>query len=233
MQEISRNDSKYLEIENLEDYEITSSMLYEMYIRKIGEENGQVTNGDLLELKSIKIKDVILYKSSLDEFTLQNVIYSIFPNLLDDAKAKLIKEYKSQEEDFISAKLSSFSFDLEYLIKEYIEKIDSLDSKGKNIINFQTIVYKDGITNTYITITKDILKEKINLANNVPTVYPTFKRPQLYLKENYFVHINYLNLALPDKELFSFIKKLKEKVKKESIKINSLLDNDSINFHNI
>ena len=49
------------------------------------------------------------------------------------------------------------------------------------------------------------LERIISINNNITTVIPCYKRPQIFLKENYLVNINSLNLALPEKELISFI----------------------------
>lgn len=290
---IKRTDSRYTDIDNLEKYEVTSCVVYEMYIRSVGEEHRLNLNGNLIEYEKLKISDIVLYENTTYKFTLQDIIYSVFPQLLEDAKKKVEKEVtkelknkgekltnkkicflenikkrrsrehnklkekfkeeisqklsieieklfekynkiineaessyslkiKEEERKFNQLKdykLSHFSFDLDYLISEYVEKIDDKD------INFQEVTYKDLITGKYITVTKEFLLSRINEKNILTTVIPSFKRQQVYFKENYFVNIKYLNLSLPNKEIIDFIEKLRKKIKEDTSKINKVIKN--------
>lgn len=208
---IKRSDSIYKDIEKLNKYETSSCVIYEMYIRAFKQER-IVISGDNPIIEAQKIKDLILFKSVNFQFTLQDIIYSLYPQLLDDAKEKITKKYNLQPTNIkeLNNILSDFSFELEYLIDNYIDKSE-----------IQKVTYKDLEKNEYVTVDLEKLKEIIAISNRITTISPNFRRPQLYYKENYFVNINHLNLALPDDELLNFIQDIKKKIINKTVKINT------------
>lgn len=208
---LPRDNEIYKRIENLKPYEISNCIIYEMHIRAFKQER-VVISGDNPIIEAQKIKDLILFKSVNFQFTLQDIIYSLYPQLLDDAKEKITQKYNFQPINIkeLNNILSDFSFELEYLIDNYIDKIE-----------IQKVTYKDLEKNEYVTVDLERLKEIIAISNRITTITPNFKSPQLYYKENYFVNINYLNLALPDEELLSFIQDIKKKIINKTVRINT------------
>lgn len=211
---IRRSDKIYREVEEFQKYELISCLIYEMYIRTSPNLKTEYEKMNLIFRQNkdesfiyyqYKISDVILYEHEKQKFTLNDIIYSIFPQLYD-----LLEKFHN---DKIS---SDYSFNLNFVIDEYVSKI------GEKDIIFQEIIFRDKSKNEYIKMTKEKLKEYITNILAYTVVIPNYSRPQLYFKNNYFLTIQNLNISLPDEELFDFIKKLKTKMKISTLKIRNI-----------
>ncbi len=221
-----RNEDIYTDIENFQEHEYTTCIIYEMFIR----ENEDIKREYFFEdnvanVIPQRVSDIVLFIYE-GVFTLQNIIYQLFPQLENDVKNFLISYYKIplDNHEEINNRFLNTSVDLKYLIN-YIEKYKNQQDTDINKIIFNEVEYFDKSKNMQIKIDLNELEKIISINNNITTVIPYYKRPQIFLKENYLVNINSLNLALPEKELVSFIKQLKKEVKAETIIINKFIKN--------
>ncbi len=221
-----RNEDIYTDIENFQEHEYTTCIIYEMFIR----ENEDIKREYFFEdnvanVIPQRVSDIVLFIYE-GVFTLQNIIYQLFPQLENDVKKILISYHKIplDNHEEIKNRFLNTSVDLKYLIN-YIEKYKNQQDTDINKIIFNEVEYFDKSKNMQIKIDLNELEKIISINNNITTVIPYYKRPQIFLKENYLVNINSLNLALPEKELVSFIKQLKKEVKAETIIINKFIKN--------
>jgi hypothetical protein len=197
--EIRRENYQY--IEEFEEYEFTTCIVYEMYKRKSGLNIDDLNITENFFIKSnYKVSGVLLYKKGNEIYTLQEEIYSIYPQLLSVAKKEISKLYKHTKNINMTDVLHEYSLDLKFVIENYINNENEI---------FNVITYFDKRKNIYIQLTKELLKDLIrnSYINNV--INPKFKNPILdYNRGDDFVSLN-LNLALPENELLAYIKKLK------------------------
>ena len=228
-----RKEDIYTDIENLQQHEYTTCIIYEMFIRANKDRKMEYYfNDDIAHILPQRVSDIVLFIYD-GVFTLQNIIYELFPQLENDLKNLLISNNKIilDNHEEIKHQLLSFSVNLKYLITNYIEKYKNQKDTDINKIIFNEVEYLDKSKNMKIKVDFNELERIISNNNNITTVIPYYKRPQIFLKENYIVNINYLNLALPDEELVSFIKKLKKEVKDETILINKFIKNTKFSNH--
>lgn len=220
-----RNDDIYTDIENFQQHEYTTCIIYEMFRRANKDIKRQYNyEDDTVHILPQRISDIVLFiKDGL--FTLQNIIYELFPQLEDDIKSILSKHHKIPLENYheINNLFLNYSIDLNYLIVNYIERYKKQQESELNKVIFKEVEYFDKSKNMKIKVDIDELERIISSNNTITTVIPYYKRPQVFLKKNYLVNINLLNLALPEKELFDFIKQLKKEIKNETIVINKFI----------
>lgn len=229
----NRNDDIYTDIDNLQQHEYTTCIIYEMFIR-VNEDNKReyYFEDDIAHIEPQKISDIVLFiKNGI--FTLQDIIYELFPQLENDIKKFLSNHYKIPIENYneINKVFLDYSINLNYLMVNYIDRYKNQQEDELNKVIFKEVEYFDKAENITKKIDFDKLESIIVDNNNVTTVIPYYKRPQIFLKENQLVNINYLNLALPDEELFDFIKQLKVKVKKESNLLNKYIKSTKYSNH--
>lgn len=227
MKEDLKERSDYEYFEEFEEYEFTTCITYEMYIRS------KVYSSNSIDIKEINfnytLSDIFIYKYNNITYTLQNFIYSIYPQLLDVAKENIKKYYSNNNKVDLTKHLHNYSLDLEFVIKEYINNDQE---------NFNIITYFDPNANMYIKLTKDLLIDKIKKSYTNKYINLKFKCPILdYARCNDFSFIN-INLSLPDNELLDYIKKLR--LKKLEVKPNTSIlkilenkDSKKINKDNI
>ena len=92
-----RSDKIYKEVENFRDYELTTGLIYEMYIRtKPVKIRKYETDEFFIKFKESlvfyfehKVSDVVLYEYQNQKFTLDNIIYTIFPQLYNEVLNKV------------------------------------------------------------------------------------------------------------------------------------------------
>ncbi len=199
MREDLKERSDYEYFEDFEEYEFTTCITYEMYVRSKVYTNN---SNDIEEINlNYTLSDIFIYKYNNITYTLQNFIYSIYPQLLDVAKENIKKNYSNNKVD-LTNHLHNYSLDLEFVIKEYINNEEE---------NFNIITYFDPNANMYIKLTKDLLIDKITKSYTNKYINLKFKCPILdYARCNDFSIIN-INLSLPDNELLDYIKKLRLK----------------------
>jgi hypothetical protein len=229
----NRNDDIYTDIENFQEHEYTTCIIYEMFIRANKDKKREYFFDDnTAHVLPQRVSDIVLFIYD-GVFTLQNIIYELFPKLENDIKTFLISYYKIplDNHEEIKHQFLNYSIDLKYLITNYIEKYKNQQDTDINKIIFNEVEYFDKSRNMKIKVDFNELERIISINNNITTVIPYYKRPQIFLKENYLVNINSLNLALPEKELVSFIKPLKEEVKTETIFINKFIKNTKFLNH--
>jgi|UniRef100_UPI0040479A42 hypothetical protein len=220
-----RNDDIYTDIENFQQHEYTTGIIYEMFIRTNKNIQRQYNfEDDKVQIMPQRVSDIVLFVEE-GIFTLQNIIYELFPQLENDIKEFLSNHYKIplENDDEINNLFLNYSVDLKYFISNYIEKYKKQQDNDINKVIFKEVEYFNKSKKMKIKIDIDELERIISNSNIVTTVIPYYKRPQVFLKENYLVNINYLNLALPEEELFDLIKQLKKEVKKETTFINKFI----------
>ena len=92
-----RSDKIYKEVENFRDYELTTGLIYEMYIRtKPVKIRKYETDEFFINFKESlvfyfehKVSDVVLYEYQNQKFTLDNIIYTIFPQVYNEVLNKV------------------------------------------------------------------------------------------------------------------------------------------------
>lgn len=228
-----RNEDIYTDIENFQEHEYTTCIVYEMFIRANKDKKREYFFADkTAHVLPQRVSDIVLFIYD-GVFTLQNIIYELFPQLENDIKTFLISNYKIplDNHEEIKHQFLNYSTDLKYLITNYIEKYKNQQDTDISKIIFNEVEYFDKSRNMQIKVDFNELERIISSNNNITTVIPYYKRPQIFLKENCLVNINSLNLALPEKELISFIKQLKEEVKTQTIFINKFIKNTKFSNH--
>ena len=228
-----RNEDIYTDIENFQQHEYTTCIIYEMFIRaNEDKERDYYFEDNTAHILPQRVSDIVLFVEE-GIFTLQNIIYELFPQLENDVKNILISYCKIplDNHEEIKHQFLNYSIDLKYLISNYIEKYKNQQDTDINKIIFNEVEYFDKSKNMKIKVDFNELERIISINNNITTVIPYYKRPQIFLKENYLVNINSLNLALPEKELISFIKQLKNEAKAETIFINKFIKNTNFSNH--
>lgn len=197
IEDIKRTDTEYMNIQNLREFELRSSIIYEMYIRTFSEKKRdyeQTPHIRGFDCNKLKLNEFILFEVNGCRFTLQDIIYNIFPTLFYD------KNINDKD-----------NIDLEYIIENYL----SNDS-------FQEVIYKNKQLNSYDTMTKEKFNDCIKNANQTIRIFPKFTNPQLYLDNNHFVTIEHLNLSLPDNEILDFLNTIRINLKNTNTKIKNL-----------
>lgn len=229
----NRNDYIYTDIENFQEHEYTTCIIYEMFIRANKDKKREYLFDDnTTHVLPQRVSDIVLFIYD-GVFTLQNIIYELFAELENDIKTFLIRYYKIplDNHEEIKHRFLNYSIDLKYLITNYIEKYKKQQDTNINKIIFNEVEYFDKSRNMKIKVDFNELERIISNNNNITTVIPYYKRPQILLKESCLVNINYLNLALPENELISFIKQLKEEVKTQTIFMNKFTKNTKFSNH--
>lgn len=156
---------------NFNSYEITSCIIYEMYIRAENIESKDFyTSSEVSSFSDVpRIKDINLYSSNDKIVTLQNIIYNIYPDIYIEAIISIVKYRILVEVALIKQKLNEidinneikiFFDNFEKDINLYINKVD-LNSNYfhrtmiDKLIENQDLIYKE----------KNILEEKYNKDN--------------------------------------------------------------------
>jgi hypothetical protein len=217
---LNRDDRQYLAVEKFEDYELTYCMAYEMAIRNdevvktihsfyknyvnddmytcgyvFSTDDFKKCRGDANKLMDFFINPLSLYIS-----------YPFFHKIHTHIK-EVVEAHKNDSREEIN-NIDSYPHLIKSLLFCPFEKEPNVDYKN-NIPNEKIVEQK--FTKRYVSFVSHLLDEDnktMTIHHN--SITPTYSRPltppSKEIKEKDIV----LNLALPTKELTSFIEKLKE-----------------------
>jgi hypothetical protein len=211
-----RNSEKYTRIENLNPYEFTNCVAYELQMRKQNRESEIIyneTNGYILH--GISISEIKI----TNKINLKDLIYQIFPSLYDDAKNLIKKKEPAISDEKLEKTIKDANIDIKDIILNYI--------KNETIV-FNEVFYENN--DKMEKLTKAKLIEIINKTSFAPNITPNFSVPPTYQKHHKYVTLHSINLELPEKDLVEYIKKIKKDYDTNKLNIKMPVDLISDNF---
>lgn len=214
---------KYIKETDWKEHEYINNLLYSFFIRTLDDQ--KKIDKFIYEPAvnyTLKLKDVIIYKTEYVRITLQEIIYTICPDYY--------KEKQQNINDGINLQ------DIKVFKDFYYNKVEENKKNNINKPIIQTFIYTDLNKSEIILNEKDIL-EKIEEVYTYKKINMNFKYKQLNIPENKFITLHDVNINLPTNALISYIEfiKTQHKIKKNKnifFEINKKLEeltNDKIN----